>query len=346
MPLNLIIIGTGNIASYWLQYFAEKLPTTIRVHALVNSKGLHLVSTERPVYKQIPHSLHQEADTQSLVSKALASLPGPKAVVDLTASKIISRAYTDWVKQGAHLISANKYAGSAAPDFYQKLRDTLGECKGHWLYNTTVGAGLPIQKAIAERRSCHDEIVQLEGNFSGSLSWIFQQYRAGDRFSEWLLKAAEMGMTEPDPRVDLSGLDVARKLLILARDAGWPLQLADIELENLVPEELRAVSLEQFWQHLPLLDDFIEQRQGGGWQYHYLGRVSRACDGRIRAVAGLYPIATNSPYAHLVPGNANFVIHSLQYGSSPLIIQGPGAGREVTAAGVHSDILELSSRLS
>lgn len=346
MPLNLIIVGTGNISSFWLEHFAEKLPAHVRVHALVNSKGLHLVSSDRPVSEQIPQAPSQQvADTQELVSQVLASLQESAAVVDLTASKNISRAYIDWAEQGAHLISANKYAGSGAPGFYEQLRNTLTKHKRHWLYNTTVGAGLPIQKAIAERRTCHDEIVQLEGNFSGSLSWIFQQYRAGDRFSDWLLKAAEMGLTEPDPRIDLSGLDVARKLLILARDAGWSLQLADIELENLVPEALRSISLEQFWQNLSLLDDFIDQRQGS-WQYHYLGRVSRACNGRISAVAGLYPIASDSPYANLAPGNANFVIHSRQYGSNPLIIQGPGAGREVTAAGVHCDILELSARLA
>lgn len=336
--LKLILVGTGNIATCWLGQFAPRLPSSVCVQALTNSKGMHHVDAGKPLVDQIPQQ--GRGNGLESVTQEISTLRGAGdsvAVVDLTASKAVSRYYPDWIAQGADIVSANKYAGSSAQDFYDRVRQALHTHGRRWLYNTTVGAGLPIQGAIRERLSCHDSIIQLEGNFSGSMSWIFQQFKPGDRFSEWLKKAAAEGITEPDPRVDLSGMDVARKLLILARDAGWKLQLADIEVQNLVPPPLRDIPLNDFWVQVSSLDDVV----GDAPHYHYLGRVVRHADGRIEAHASLQEIAATSAYAHLPPGNANFIITSQQYLHNPLVIQGPGAGREVTAAGVHSDILAL-----
>ncbi|RUO32483.1 aspartate kinase [Aliidiomarina soli] len=350
--LHIIVVGTGNIASYWLQHFAPQLPADARVHGITNSRSAQLTTSATPVARQLPDKPGPGHNTEQWVAeqiKALATEKGAEVVVlDLTASKTVSRSYPCWVAAGAHLISANKYAGSAAPDFYRELRNTLSAHRRYWLYNTTVGAGLPIQKAIAERLTCHDKIIQLEGNFSGSLSWIFQQYRRGHSFSAWLREAAELGMTEPDPRVDLSGMDVARKLLILAREA-WPqegvsLQLSDIQIANLVPAGLRDCSLATFWQQVGELDQSVAEATQAA-QSHYIGSVSKDADGVIRASARLRPVTEDSPYAHLAPGNANFVIKSRHYDANPLIIQGPGAGREVTAAGIHSDLLQLIALL-
>lgn len=351
--LRLIIVGYGNIASYWLTHFAAQLPAGVVVSAVLNSKGVvagkglptQLLNSSAWQPHDIPDT-GKAYSTEKWVLQFLAdtkAVQRPVAVVDLTASKTISRLYPAWIQAGAHLICANKYAGSSALGFYNELHSLLKSHQRHWLCNTTVGAGLPIQSAIAERLACHDKITVIEGNLSGSLSWVFQHYRAGQRFSNWLRKAADLGMTEPDPRIDLAGIDVARKLLILGRESGWHLELADLQIENLVPLHLRRCSVDEFWQRVGDMDESLAQRPGS--QFHYIGRIERTVDGRIVGGASLRAVAPGSPYANLPPGNANFLIRSKHYDANPLLIQGPGAGREVTAAGVHSDIIGLRRQL-
>lgn len=349
--LRIIVVGTGNIACYWLTHFATRLPPGVSVHGVSNSRVGQCVTEGNfspPAFGVDAPTRSVNFDSRAWVVAELQRLAKQTqvqaVVLDLTASKEVSRWYPEWIGLGAHIISANKYAGSAAPDYYQRVQQALKVQQKLWLYNTTVGAGLPIQSAINERLSCCDSIHSLEGNFSGSLSWVFQQYRPGDSFSDWLRKAAELGMTEPDPRVDLSGMDVARKLLILAREA-WPadamhMELKAMEIANLVPPSLRQVPLAEFWRRSDELDEAIAGAAKGE-QFHYLGQVERTENGFVKAAARLHAIHSDSPYAHLAPGNANFIIRSAQYADNPLVIQGPGAGREVTAAGVHRDVLTL-----
>ena len=352
--LRLIVVGFGNIARYWLHHFAGQLPTNVTVAAVFNSQGQvaaeHIPESLRATPAWQPLGIHPSRGPKSTQERVHAALLGlnaqtsPVTVLDLTASKTVSRFYPSWIEAGAHLICANKYAGSSGQDYYQTVQQALRQHQRHWLSNTTVGAGLPIQSTIAERLACQDEILAIEGNFSGSLSWVFQQYRQGQKLSDWLQKAAEQGMTEPDPRNDLAGMDVARKLLILARESGWNLELADLAIENLVPPTLRTGSVAQFWQGIGELDASIAKREGQ--QFHYIGRIEKAPNGRIIGGARLEAIEPGSPYASLPPGNANFKIRSRQYDANPLLIQGPGAGREVTAAGVHSDVINLQRLVS
>lgn len=349
------VIGVGTIGSYWLNHFADKLSlaTQTKVTGLFRSKQwLH--APRGVVLEQWQQQLQQyakplEANAVSTWIKHSQQQARHVVLLDLTASKAVSRQYPCWLAEGAHLISANKYAGSSRWEWYQELQRVQAQYQRYWLYNTTVGAGLPILSALEERCLCGDAILSVEGNLSGSLSWIFQNYRSGDKLSEWLLKARELGLTEPDPRLDLGGMDVARKLVILAREAGWSLQLDDLEIQNLVPESLRTIGVDDFLQRLDLFDRaFDEWRQvyaPATEQWVYLGYIRRSEDGSYQAGTCLQPIDNNSNYARLPAGNANFTVRSQQYNANPLVIQGPGAGPEVTAAGVHSDVLQLINKL-
>lgn len=349
------VVGAGTIGGYWLDRFADQLSlaTQTRVTAIFRSKQALLkprgvaLGNWRDDFAQDSKPSSAESIVEWLDR---SQQRGQQTVLlDLTAAKSVSRDYVNWVKAGAHIISANKYAGSSGLAYYQELQRVLQQYQRHWLYNTTVGAGLPILSAIAERCRCGDEILRIEGNLSGSLSWIFQNYRSGEALSEWLLKARDQGLTEPDPRTDLGGMDVARKLVILAREAGLPLQVADVAIHNLVPEALRECTTKEFLQRLDEFDRAFERWRHGAnshaKQWVYLGYIARSQSGNVSAGTELVPINNDSSYAHLPPGNANFTIRSRQYDENPLVIQGPGAGPEVTAAGVHSDLLQLITRL-
>ena len=278
----LIVIGIGNIGTAWLDQFAPKLPPQVSIHSLHSSR-FSVQLARQPLHQWRTH--WQRADSRQAIAPLIVQIvqQGRRPIVlDLTASKAVSRDYPAWFAAGADIVSANKYAGSSNPAFYQQLQQQLQQSQRRWRYNTTVGAGLPIQRVIRERRACHDQLRRLEGNFSGSLSWIFQHYRRGDRLSDWLLQAAQKGFTEPDPRLDLSGMDVARKLLILAREAGWQLALTDIQVANLVPPALRTCSLEQFWQQRQQLDEHFDQwclsHHPRASQFCYLGSVEQGRD--------------------------------------------------------------------
>ncbi|WP_258808176.1 hypothetical protein [Pseudidiomarina sp. CB1] len=349
------VVGCGTIGGYWLDHFASQLSLASQTRVTALFRSSQALVTPRGIdvsrWRQLFAEQAEQSDKNRILRWIQASQErGQQTVLlDLTAAKSISRAYVDWFKAGAHVISANKYAGSSGVDTYQELQRVQQQYQRTWLYNTTVGAGLPILSAIAERCRCGDGILRVEGNLSGSLSWIFQNYRSGDALSQWLLKARDLGLTEPDPRTDLGGMDVARKLVILAREAGWSLQLRDVAIHNLVPKSLQDCSTEEFLADLTAFDqafdDWRATQDANAEQWVYLGYIERTADGGVRAGTELVPIAAESSYARLPAGNANFTVRSQQYDANPLIIQGPGAGPEVTAAGVHSDVLQLIGQL-
>lgn len=200
-----VVVGVGQVGSCWLEKFAPMLPSTAKVHSRHNSRNPLTVTA-----------------IEQLQREGLIPL-----VLDLTASKAVSRCYPEWIAAGADIISANKFAGAAEYEFYQQVKAALKKHRRQWLYAATVGAGVPVPQTVRECCEAGDSVVRVEGNFSGSLTWIFQQYRPGDKLSELLHKAREAGITEPDPHTDLGGMDVAKKLLIVAREVAgilpWPM---------------------------------------------------------------------------------------------------------------------------
>jgi aspartokinase/homoserine dehydrogenase 1 len=212
---------------------------------------------------------------------------------------------------------------------------------GRYGDSATVGAGLPVLSTLRRLCDCGDALLTLEGVFSGSLSYLFNQYDGSRPFSELLREARKLGYTEPDPRADLSGEDVARKLLILARNAGFALGHDEVVVESLVPESLRDLSTEAFLERLEELDEPLaalhEAARSRGQVLRFLARLNQ----RGRARVGITEVAVTHPAARLYGTDNQFALTTTRYHTQPLVIQGPGAGPEVTAQALLGDILAL-----
>ncbi|XVF20432.1 hypothetical protein REPUB_Repub12eG0000200 [Reevesia pubescens] len=230
---------------------------------------------------------------------------------------------------------------------YLKLRALQRQSYTHYFYEATVGAGLPIISTLRGLLETGDRILRIEGIFSGTLSYIFSNFTGTRAFSEVVVEAKEAGYTEPDPRDDLSGTDVARKVIILARESGLKLELSDIPVRSLVPEPLRATpSAEDFMKQLPRFDkDLARERQDAeesGEVLRYVGVVDAV---KQEGLVELRRYRKDHPFAQLSGSDNIIAFTTTRYKEQPLIVRGPGAGAQVTAAGIFSDILRLASYL-
>lgn len=267
-------------------------------------------------------------------------------IIDCTASESIAACYVGWLERGIHVITPNKKAVSGAIGDYHKLKQTAERGSSHFFYETTVGAALPVISTLRDLIDTGDEIRSVQGIFSGTLAYLFNVYDGTTPFSEIVRDAMESGYTEPDPRDDLSGMDVARKLTILARELGQTVDIGDFPVQNLVPEALRDVDIGDFLNRLPEYDDDIkalyEQTAADDRKLRYIARLDAggAAEVRLEAVAADHPFSNISLTDNIVQ------FETSRYASSPLVIQGPGAGPEVTAGGVFSDLLRLAKYLS
>lgn len=268
-------------------------------------------------------------------------------LVDCTADSYVASHYYDWLRKGIHIITPNKKANSGPLDQYLKLRSLQRQSYTHYFYEATVGAGLPIISTLRGLLETGDKILSIEGVFSGTLSYIFNKFKGGRNFSEVVTEAKQAGYTEPDPRDDLSGTDVARKVIILARECGLKLELSDIPPESLVPEPLRATtSAEEFMDQLPQFDDDwakkLQAAEDAGEVLRYVGVVDVSNE---KGLVKLKSYKKDHPFSQL-SGSDNIILFTTErYKEQPLIVRGPGAGAEVTAGGVFSDILRLASYL-
>ncbi len=354
--VGLVVAGLGNIGQRFLELLPEQLTRltvleNVHLVALVGSKK-YLLNTDGLEPEQALSLFTKQAiDYQQADLLAwLQNHPYDElVVVDITPSESFSLLYQDFFQQGIHVIGANKWAASSSTEHYQALKDSAKKHHSVWLGNTTVGAGLPINYSVDDLIKSGDTVSQISGIFSGTLSWLFERYDGSQPFSELLRSALTQGLTEPDPREDLSGRDVQRKLLILARAAGLTLSLEDISCHNLVPEALQNLTTEAFLQSADQLDNFFEQQltQALNKQavIRYVARL-QVSDGKITASVGLETLSQDDVFAHLTPGDNIFQLNSSWYQDNPLIIRGPGAGRDVTAGGLHSDLVHICQYLA
>lgn len=270
-----------------------------------------------------------------------------KVVVDCTASDVTPNYYSHWARAGCNIITPNKKFGAGSLDQFSQYQELRKSLRQHFYDEATVGAGLPVLSTLRVLRETGDDVLSVEGVLSGTLSFIFNQMKPGDSFAEVVADAAARGYTEPDPRQDLSGADVARKVVILARHCGVALQMSDLQVDSLVPEVLAGpdVTPSDFMQRLSQHEEsvcaMVREATAAGEVVRYVGRVD------VVQRTGSVQLS-RYPCSHAfgqLNGTDNIVAFTTRrYNTSPLVVRGPGAGAEVTAAGVFGDLLALIGR--
>jgi homoserine dehydrogenase len=270
--------------------------------------------------------------------------------IDNTASQDFVSNYIQLIENGFDLVSSNKIANTIGRDFYIELRDTLTKHQKKYLYETNVGAGLPLIDTIKLLHLSGENITRIKGVFSGSISYVFNNFSKENKsFSEVLQEAINKGLTEPDPREDLGGNDVARKLLILARELDLHNEFKDVEVQNLISENLRKVATSEFLKSLVQMNEEfqkIKDNQKSGHVLRYIGDLSGnlADEHGAKLEVKLVSVPENTPLGSLRGSDSLFEIYTESYGEQPIVIQGAGAGAKVTARGVFGDILRLAEK--
>ena len=356
--INLVIFGKGTVGGTLINQviaahdnILQRKNISLRIVAIANSQKI--LTAAKGIGKGWEEAFEREAvpynfDTlQAFVDKNhLENL----IAVDVTASKTFVDNYIPLVKSGYDLVSANKIANTISFSFYQELRKTLKQYQKTYLYETNVGAGLPLIDTIRLLHHSGENITRIKGIFSGTLSYLFNTFSAEDKpFSEVLQHAINSGYTEPDPREDLCGNDVGRKLLILARELDLGNEFTDVKIQNLIPEHLREGSVEDFLQRL---DEFnapyqqIKEAQEPDHVLRYVGDLhgDLASANTVQLDVSLVSVPRNSALGQVKGADSIFEIYTESYGDNPIVIQGAGAGASVTARGVFGDILRLAEK--
>jgi aspartokinase/homoserine dehydrogenase 1 len=352
--LSLGLVGPGNVGGMLLDQIASRsagllaeFSIDLRVRGIASSDRMLLAerAIELDRWRETFDRDAEPLDWSRFIAHINADHLPHAAVLDCSASADVAQRYLDWFRRGIHVVTPNKKAHSGALAYYDQLQAERRQHGAHFLYETTVGAALPIIETLRDLRQTGDEILTIEGIFSGTLAYLFNVYDGSRPFSAIVREARDKGYTEPDPRDDLSGMDVARKLIILAREMGMRLELADLEVESLVPADLASESVDGFLGALPAYDEAMRERwsvaRDAGQVLRYVGRLSK--DGgatvRLEALPGEHPFAR----MNLTDNIVRYV--SGRYSDNPLVVQGPGAGPAVTAAGVFADLLRLAAYL-
>jgi len=348
--LNLFICGIGTVGGNLIEQIAsqyEELKKSSRLKlnvvgiasshkAIFNRDGIDL----RTYKEKLAES--EDSDTSKLKAGVLAMNIFNSVFVDCTASKDVAGLYQTFLEHNISVVTANKIAASSEYDRYAKLKATALEKGVKFRFETNVGAGLPIIGTINDLRNSGDKILKIEAVLSGTLNFIFNELSADVPFSETVKRAKEQGYSEPDPRIDLSGTDVIRKLVILTREAGYKVEQADVEKHLFVPDSYFQGSLDDFWKNLPQLDAEFEtkrkalEKEGKHWCF-----VAQMEMGKTKV--SLEAVDSHHPFYELKGSNNIVMLTTERYREYPMLIQGYGAGAGVTAAGVFANIMSIAN---
>lgn len=348
--LNLFICGVGTVGGKLIEQIKkqyEELKERNRLklnvvgiassrNAIFNRDGLDLENFHDELKRNEPSTPERLRD--AVINMNIFN----SVFVDCTASKDIAMLYQSFLEHNISVVAANKIAASSDYDSYLRLKTTALARGVKFRFETNVGAGLPIIGTINDLRNSGDKILKIEAVLSGTLNFIFNEISADVPFSETVLRAKEQGYSEPDPRIDLSGTDVVRKLVILSREAGYKVEQADVEKHLFVPDEYFEGSLEDFWERLPRLNDDFEKRrkqlesEGKRWRF-----VATMEGGKTNVA--LKAVDRNHPFYNLEGSNNIVLLTTDRYKAYPMQIQGYGAGAGVTAAGVFANIMSIAN---
>jgi aspartokinase/homoserine dehydrogenase 1 len=348
------LVGPGLVGGALLEQIASQadrlrrdLNVDLRLRGIAGSRSMWLEQTAMDLgrWRERVQAAGEDTDLERFAEHVQAAHLPHAVIIDCSASPDVASRYAHWLAQGIHVVTPNKKANSAEYGYYQHLRQARRLAGAHYLYEATVGAGLPVIQTLRDLRETGDEIRRIEGIFSGTLAYLFNTWDGSEPFSAIVRSAKGLGYTEPDPRDDLSGMDVARKLIILAREMGLELELADVQVESLVPEALKGCQVDEFLERLgefdrPMLER-LEQARAADEVLRYVGSI----DVTGRAEVGVVQLPRTHPFANIALTDNIVRFQTARYDQNPLIVQGPGAGPAVTAAGVFADLLRVCAYL-
>lgn len=345
------VIGPGKVGAALLDQLRAAQPQLLgkanldlRLRAIASSTkmlldGRGIGGDWRASFASGSEALDLDRFTAHLIGSHLPHL----VIVDCSASPLVADRYADWLAAGIHVITPNKQAGAGPSARYDAIREAAAASGARFRYEATVGAGLPVISTLRDLIDTGDAVLSVEGIFSGTLAWLFNKFDGSVPFSQLVTEARGLGYTEPDPRDDLSGTDVARKLVILAREAGRSMTLDDVVVESLVPAALRQASVEDFMSRLGEVDalfaDKLATAKAAGQVLRYVAKL----DAEGKATVGLVALPKEHAFANLRLTDNIVQFTTRRYCDNPLIVQGPGAGPEVTAAGVFADVLRVAA---
>ena len=348
--LNLFICGIGTVGGNLIEQINsqyEELKRTRRLKlnvvgisnsakAIFSRDGIDLATYKEQLRQAAP------SNTLHLRDEILGMNIFNSVFVDCTASDDVASLYPTLLEHNVSVVAANKIAASSDYDSYLRLKETALRRGVKFLFETNVGAGLPIIGTINDLRSSGDKILKIEAVLSGTLNFIFNELSESVPFSETVKRAKEQGYSEPDPRIDLSGKDVVRKLVILTREAGYKVEQEDVEKHLFIPDRLFGGSIDDFWRELPSLDAEFEQKRKELEAEHKRWRFVARMD-RGRTSVSLEAVSANHPFYSLEGSNNIILLTTERYREYPMLIQGYGAGAEVTAAGVFANIMSIAN---